>query len=211
MTNDLRKYIQIVESQGQLDEAGGFIDKMLSKLGGIPGFSDVASGAEGKVGHKEVSRILRKAWVKHAAGIKKNKKDPEAIKDFFREFGLDEFEISSIEGLDGPKADLKTVFASGSAIAIKKTGSDVARTSVMKKSAKRAVKGAVKGAPKKIKDRPTGADFESNAAYFKQKLGGNGVNAQKEALKIRKNPKAYKDRPLALLGWAYLEANGLKR
>lgn len=207
MTNDLREYIQIIESQGQIDEAGGFIDKMLSKLGRIPGLSDIAAGAEGKVGHKEVSKILRKAWVKHAAGIKKNKKDPEAIKDFFREFGLDERDIASIEGLDGPKADLKAAFASGSAIAIKKTGSDVAGTSVMKKSAKRAAKAA----PKEIKDRPTGVDFDSNAAYFERKLSGNAKQAYKEALRVRRNPKVYKDRPLALLGWAYLEANGLKK
>lgn len=204
MTNDLRKYIQIVESQEHLDEAGGPIDKMLSKLGGIPGLSDIASAAQGKVGKKQISKLLRKAWVKHAAGTDKNKKDPEAIKDFFREFGLDGREIASIEGLDGPTADLKKAFASGSAMAIEKIGSDVAGTS----GSRIAIRTKE---PQEIKGRPTGADFESNAAYFKQKLGGVGVNAKKEALKIRRNPKAYKDRPLALLGWAYLEANGLEK
>ena len=204
MTNDLRKYIQIVESQEQLDEAGGPIDKMLSKLGGIPGLSDIASAAQGKVGKKQISKLLRKAWVKHAAGTDKNKKDPEAIKDFFREFGLDDIEIESIEGLDGPTADLKKAFASGSAMAIEKIGSDVAGT------AGSGIATRTKE-PKEIKDRPTGVDLDSNVAYFKQKLSGNPTNLRKEALRIKRNPKVYKDRPLALLGWAYLQANGLKK
>jgi len=204
MTNDLRKYIQIVESQEQLDEAGGAVDKMLSKLGGIPGLSDVASAAQGKVGKKQVSKLLRKAWVKHAAGTDQNKKDPEAIKDFFREFGLDDSEIASIEGLDGPTADLKTAFASGSAMALSKVGSDVAGT---------AGSGGIARIkePEEMKGRPTGVDLDSNITYFKQKLSGNTTNLRKEALRIKRSPRVYKDRPLALLGWAYLQANGLEK
>lgn len=199
MTNDLRNYIQIVESQGQLDEAGGFLDRMLSGLGGIPGLSDISAGAEGRVEKKEISKTLRRAWVKYAARSDKDKKDPEAVRDFFKQVGLDDNDIASIKGLDGPRADLKLAFTSSAAVISELMGalSDT-KTQKTKKS-------------KQIKGRPTGADLDSNLAYFKQKFGGKKQNLRKEALKIRRNPKAYKDRPLALLGWAYLEASGLEK
>jgi len=198
MTNDLRKYIQIVESQEQLDEAGGFLDRMLSGLGGIPGLSDIADTAAGKVEAKDISKILRSAWVKYAAKTRKDKKDPEAVKEFFKQVGLDDNDIASIEGLDGPRADLKLAFTSGATVVSELMG---AFADEKPKKSKKS---------KEIKGRPTGVDLESNTTYFKQKLSGNPENARKEALKIRRNPKAYKDRPLALLGWAYLEANGLE-
>jgi len=196
MTNDLRKYIRIVESQEQLDEAGGFLDRMLSGLGGIPGLSDISDTAAGKVEKKEISKTLRSAWVKYAARTDKDKKDPEAVKEFFKQVGFDDNDIASIKGLDGPRADLKLAFSSGATVASELMGA--LADEKPKKS-------------KAIKGRPTGVDLESTTTYFKQKLSGNPANARKEALKIRRNPKAYKDRPLALLGWAYLEANGLEK
>lgn len=195
MTNDLRKYIQIVESQGHIDEAGGFIDKMLSKLGGIPGLKQIGAGAEGRVEAKEIGDTLKLAWIKYAARTKKDKRDPEAVKEFFKQVGLDDNDIASIEGLDGPRADLKLAFTSGATVVSELMGAfDDTKP---KKS-------------KEIKGRPTGIDADSTVTYFKQKLSGNTANLRKEALKVRRNPKAYKDRPLALLGWAYLEANELE-
>ncbi len=72
MTNDLRKYIQIVESTEQLDEAGGFLDKIISNLGGIPGLSDIAAGAEGRVEAKDIS------------------KTPEEFDELVKELGLED-------------------------------------------------------------------------------------------------------------------------
>jgi len=199
MTNDLRKYIQIIESQEQLDEAGGFLDKMLSGLGGIPGLRQIGAGAKGRVEAKEIGDTLKLAWIKYAAKTRKDKKDPEAVKDFFRQVGLNDNDIASIEGLDGPRADLKTAFRSGAAVVSELMGPfDDAGTKDTRTS-------------KEIKGRPTGVDLESNTTYFEKKLKGNPAIARKEALKIRRNPKAYKDKPLALLGWAYLEANGLEK
>ncbi len=199
MTNDLRKYIQIVESQEQLDEAGGFLDRMLSGLGGIPGLKQIGAGAEGRVEAKEIGDTLRLAWIKYAAKTRKDKKDPEAVKDFFRQVGLDDNDIASIEGLDGPRADLKLAFTSGATVVSEIMGAfDKAKTKEPKKS-------------KEIKSRPTGVDLDSNITYFKQKLSGNTANLRKEALRIKRNPRVYKDRPLALLGWAYLEASGLEK
>jgi len=198
MTNDLRKYIQIVESQERTDEAGGFLDRMLSGLGGIPGLRQIGAGAAGRVEAKEIGDTLKLAWIKYAARTDKDKKDPEAVKEFFKQVGLDDNDIASIEGLDGPRADLKLAFTSGATVVSELMGAFAdTKTKKTKKS-------------KEIKGRPTGIDLESNTTYFKQKLSGNPENARKEALKIRRNPKAYKDRPLALLGWAYLEANGLE-
>ncbi len=202
MTNDLRKYIQIVESKEQLDEAGGFLDKIISNLGGIPGLSDIAAGAEGRVEAKDISKILRRTWVKYAAKTDKDKKDPEAVKEFFKQVGLDDNDIASIKGLDGLRADLKIAFRSGATVVSELMGAindtETKKTKKIKKS-------------KEIKGRPTGADLDSNVTYFKQKFSGNTANLRKEALRIRRNPKVYKDRPLALLGWAYLEANGLEK
>lgn len=199
MTNDLRNYIQIVESQGQLDEAGGFLDRMLSKLGGIPGLKQIGAGAEGRVEAKEIGDTLKLAWIKYAAKTDKDKKDPEAVKEFFKQVGLDDNDIASIEGLDGPRADLKLAFTSGANVVSELMGAfGDTKTQKTQKT-------------KEIKGRPAGVDLDSNIAYFKQKLRGNPANARKEALKVQRNPKAYKDKPLALLGWAYLEANGLKK
>lgn len=199
MTNDLRNYIQIVESQGQLDEAGGFLDKILSGLGGIPGLKQIGAGAAGRVEAKEIGDTLKLAWIKYAAKTRKDKKDPEAVKEFFKQVGLDDNDIAAIKGLDGPRADLKLAFTSGAAVVSELMGAFAdAETKKTKK-------------PKEIKGRPTGVDLDSNVTYFKQKLSGNTANLRKEALRIRRNPKVYKDRPLALLGWAYLEANGLEK
>ncbi|KKK47568.1 hypothetical protein LCGC14_3153900, partial [marine sediment metagenome] len=158
MTNDLRKYIQIVESQEQINEAGGFIDKMLSKLDGIPGLSDIADTASGKVEAKEISKTLRSAWVKYAARTKKDKKDPEAVKDFFKQIGFDDNDIASVEGLDGPRADLKLAFSSGATIASELMGA-LADTGDKTKKSKKSKKS------KEIKGRPTDVDLESNITY----------------------------------------------
>ncbi len=201
MTNDLRNYIQIVESQGQLDEAGGFLDRMLSRFGKIPGLKRTALRAGGRVSTNELANMLRDAWTTHAAATDTREQDSEAIKGFFKRIGLDDSDISELEGLEGPRADLKRIFQSA-AVTIKKIiGPAPAKVGLDKGKKK----------PKKIKARPTGVDLDSNLRFFKTSLSGNPKNAVNEALRIRKNPKAYKDRPLALLGWAYLEANGLEK
>lgn len=202
MTNDLRKYIQIVESQERTDEAGGFLDRMLSGLGGIPGLRQIGAGAAGRVEAKEIGDTLKLAWIKYAARTKKDKRDPEAVKEFFKQVGLDDNDIASIEGLDGPRADLKLAFTSGATVVSELMGAFADTETKKTKKTKKS---------KEIKGRPTGVDVDSAVTYFKQKLSGNTANLRKEALKVRRNPKAYKDRPLALLGWAYLEANGLEK
>lgn len=117
--NDLRRFIDIVETQPQqLDERGGMIDKALAKLQDMPGAlgGDIGTAAQAKVDEKGVYEKLRKVWIKKATHTKVDKKDPDAFKAFLQtDLGLPDEEIQKMDGLAGPNVDIKKALMSVSA------------------------------------------------------------------------------------------------
>ena len=116
--NDLRKYINLIESQQQLDEKGGMLDKALSKLQNLPGVigGDIGSAADARVREKEIYKALRKHWVKTATHDRVNKKSSEALKAYFKDvLEIPDNVIRGMKGLDKPRADLGTVLKNAAA------------------------------------------------------------------------------------------------
>ena len=186
--NDMREYIKLVESQ-ELDEAGGIIDRLLSKLPGKMG-----SRAGGRVDKKEMFKLLRNAWIKYSASTGEDEQNPDAIKDFLHDASLSDEQIESIPGLKKQIVDVDDVFSSAAELVNMNAGPalDDKKTSNL-------------GREKKIpKVSASGSSSEDINKTFK-KLGGNAKELKAE-LRAVKHAGQLQGSPLAMLGYTYSKA-----
>ncbi len=217
--NDLRKYINLIESQEHLDERGGMLDKALSKLQDLPGAvgGDIGAEASARVREKELYQALRKHWVKTAIHDRVNKKSSEALKAYFKDvLEIPDQVIAGMKGLDKPKADLGA--------ALKDAAADLA--SAESKSADKGVKkGTGKGAKpakpaKTAKSAQKGggtvgsADVDPATISKFTKFGGNKDQVLVKARELYDNPKLLKNlqktsgNKLELLGYLVIKNSG---
>ena len=192
--NDIRKYIILVESQ-EIDEAGGIIDRLMSKLPGKRG-----ARAGGRVDKKEMFKMLRKTWVQHAASTGDDEEDPEAIKEFLRWASLSDQQIDQISALNKINVNINDVFKVAAEFVNQNAGPDAS-------GAKSFKIGRDKKSPKSPKSpkvsSTTGSSFEDIEKTFK-KLGGNSKNLIREIRDV-KNVRRLQDTPLAMLGYIYIQ------
>lgn len=215
--NDLRKYINLIESQ-QLDEKGGRLDKALSKLQNLPGAigGDIGSAASGRVREKEIYQALRKHWVKTATHDRVNKKDSQALKAYFKDvLEIPDQVIARIKGLDKPKADLGAALKDAAAdlasaeskSADKGMGKGTGKGAKGAKSA-RATKGVQKGG-----QQVGSSDVDpTTISKFKQ-LGGNEKQVITDAHSLHDSGKLQKlaktpGSELELLGYLVIKDAG---
>lgn len=185
--------MQIVE-QPRLDERGGMIDKLISKLGVIPGQTskDLASAAKGRVKGKEIYDVVRDAWIQYAGHDNVNKNDSEALKSYLLDYlQLPADFVASVPGLDKPKANLS--------VALRAVGEEIAKH-VEDKSSKGKL-----GSSRQVSQSTLDPAVIS---VMKNELNGNTKNVIGLAKQAVRNESELKKRPLALLGYILLQKGG---
>lgn len=199
--NDLRRFIDIVETQPQqLDERGGMIDKMLSSMSGLPGIlGTIGSRAGAKVTEKEIYKAVKDLWIKQAFHDKVDEKDVEALKMFLKnKFGLTDESFQKIEGLNGPVADVKKALMGVSSV--------LASQGVSAGGGGKGKKG--KGA--RVASQKQKIDPKVRK-HFSKKLQGDFNKLGAEAREVNGKTASLRGKPLALMGYLVLRNYGMAK
>jgi len=189
--NDLRKYINLIENDFIINEAGGIIDRTIAKLGKIPGLQDISIAALARIDEKELYKKLRQAWIREATHKKVKKNDSEALKIFLHNvLGLDDEQINGISELNQPKVNFNQVLKQVSAI-LSSYGLKVQKN---KKTQKVPLKPSI-----------TKQKLDTKTLKYFDQLNGNKDELQRQLKTIIKNPKVLKKDLLALIGYFVLK------
>ena len=205
--DDLRKFNNIVEDQPhQLDECGGFIDRMLYSMSGLPGIlGTIGSRAGAKVTEKEIYKAVKDLWIKQAFHDKVDEKDAEAFKMFLKnKFGMTDESFQKIEGLNGPVVDVKKALMGVSAV-LASQGISAGGGKGTAGGGKGAAGGGKGG---KVAAQKIDSEVRNT---FVRKLGGNLDNLKAEAAAAKADFRETRKKPLALMGYLVLKNYGMVR
>ena len=194
--NEIRELVKIIESQ-ELSE--GFLDTLLAKLPG-----DVGASAQGRLDLDDLYQFLRKGWLRYAASINANPKDPEELADYLVDvLGMPEDEVGKLDSLKDDPVNLKNVFMQSAEMVQRIAGpSNVVKT----KATTQADRGK---RPTFLAPAPESSNPSDILEFFREGLEGDLDKLKQDAAKAGKNPNALAKTPLGLLGYAYLKVGGV--
>lgn len=178
---EMRTFMEAINSEKEpIDEAGGVIDKTMAAFGG--------KKAKGRVETEKERKHIEDGWKEYQGAQGVDEHDPEAFKDFLTYWNFSEPEIEQIMTMPfNPKDSLL-------------------RAARIQHRSGKGVTGPERGGPF-VQEHPGGDDFESIISFYQKGLGGNIRQLQLELAAIKK-PDQISNDPLAMLGFAYLTANG---
>jgi len=161
---DMRKLIETVDQSERidLDETGGFIDKIMAKLPG-------GEKAETRVQLKKEVDHIKKGWNQYSTIENIKKDDIEGVKGFLTWWNFDSDEIDNIIG-DEISFNFNQALDRAAA--------------TQWKSGKGAT-GAERGGPFK-QEKPAGDDYASIMQFYTKSLGGNPAMLQAEFAAVKK-------------------------
>jgi hypothetical protein len=201
---EMREFIQILNENSRVDEfkKGGLLDKVKAAFGN--------AGAEGRVEVGKERAQLEKGWKKYAGAKDLDINDEAGFMEFLKYWNFTDEEASLIRGEGQFDLDkslnnaAKIQWASGNGI----TGPE--RGGPFQDYDPYSAVGKKKDSEKEPEEykTPKGTDFNSIVSFYSNELGGEVLALSNEIKKYKKNPKALKNHPLAVLGIAYMRAAG---
>lgn len=202
---EMREFIQILDENSRVDEfkKGGLVDKIKAAVGD--------AGAEGRIEVGKERQQLERGWKKYAGAKDLDINNEEGFMEFLKYWNFTDEEAQLIRGegyfdLDDSLNDAaKIQWASGQGITGPDRGGpfqDYDPYSAVGKKKK------PEETPEEEYKIPKGDDFNSIVSFYSSELGGEILALSNEIKSYKKNPKALKNHPLAVLGAAYMKAAG---